>query len=107
MIPMAAPVKNAMYKASSAPKGPSTNPISKANFTSPKPIPLPLVSKNIAKKNPAARIAEVILDSSKLLLKNNIHAKLIISVGISILSGMIPCFKSAKKIATNEEPRIK
>ena len=43
MNPTKPPVKNAMYKARIVPGNPKMSPITKANLTSPKPIPLALV----------------------------------------------------------------
>lgn len=51
IIEMTAPVKNAPYNATTDNQGPSKKPITNAYFTSPNPIPRPLVSANIIKKN--------------------------------------------------------
>lgn len=45
-----APVKNAMYRAKTIFGKPRNKPIRKTSFTSPKPIPLPLVIKKINRK---------------------------------------------------------
>lgn len=58
MMPTNPPVKNAIYKAKSVPGNPKTKPNKNDNLTSPKPIPFPRVSKNIAKKNKNAPTAE-------------------------------------------------
>ncbi len=58
MIPNAPPVKNAMYKAKRIPGNPRIRPSKNDNLTSPNPIPRPLVSKNIPRKNKNAPIPE-------------------------------------------------
>ncbi len=45
------PVKNAKYKEIIILGNPKTSPKTAANLTSPKPIPLPWVTKNIIRKN--------------------------------------------------------
>lgn len=50
MIPAIPPVKNAIYKAKMVPEIPKVSPKTKENFTSPKPIPFPLVNKKIRRK---------------------------------------------------------
>ncbi len=57
MTPTMAPVKKAINIAIIIFGKPSKKPIKKANFTSPKPIPFPLVIINKLKKNRQAKIA--------------------------------------------------
>lgn len=59
MKPINPPVKNATYRANAIPGKPKKRPKRKDNFTSPKPIPFPLVNRKIIKKNAKAPIAEI------------------------------------------------
>lgn len=59
MHPAIAPVKKAIYKLTIILGNPKTNPIKKANFTSPNPIPRPRVNKNSARKNKPAPNPEI------------------------------------------------
>jgi hypothetical protein len=59
MKPINPPVKNATYRANAIPGKPRKRPKRKDNLTSPKPIPFPLVIKNIIKKNAKAPTAEI------------------------------------------------
>ena len=52
--PIIAPKKKAKNKAVKIFGNPNKIPIKRANFTSPKPIAMPLENKNIIKKNPDA-----------------------------------------------------
>jgi hypothetical protein len=76
---------------------PKTSPIKNANFTSPNPIPLPLVIRNNNKKKKHAPIAESRWEGIKYLVLNTMYKNDIIIVGNITLSGIIPYFKSAKK----------
>ena len=58
MIPTNPPVKNAIYKARGVAGNPRIKPNKNANFTSPKPIPFPRVSRNIPRKNKKDPTAE-------------------------------------------------
>ena len=58
MIPRIAPVKKAKYKARIILGKPNISPNKNESFTSPKPIPLPLVIKNNIRKKVKAPIAE-------------------------------------------------
>ena len=53
-IPIIAPEKKATNKATKISIQPRKSPIKKASLMSPIPMPLPRVSRTIAKKNPAA-----------------------------------------------------
>ncbi|PIP75059.1 MAG: hypothetical protein CO135_03210 [Candidatus Levybacteria bacterium CG_4_9_14_3_um_filter_35_16] len=58
MIETIAPVKKATYSATIIPGKPRIRPITKASFTSPRPIPFPLVIKKSKEKNAKAPNAE-------------------------------------------------
>jgi len=59
MIPINPPVKNAIYKAKTTPGNPRISPNKNDNFTSPNPIPFPLVKTKITKKKRKAPTAEI------------------------------------------------
>ena len=59
-----APTTKAIYNATIVPCNPKKIPMKKANFTSPNPIPRPMVIRNKNKKNPNPTSAAMMLSSS-------------------------------------------
>lgn len=101
MTPAIAPVKNVRYKATIIFGKPRIRPIKIAYLTSPHPIPLPRVKTRRSKKNANEPIAEskygsiCMFDNVKYAREKAVAAR-------TILSGIIPYFKSIKKIATRD-----
>lgn len=96
MTPTIAPVKNAKYNATIILGKPRTRPIKNENFISPSPIPLPPVARERIRKKINAPKADKIweIKNSELRIKNKNETRI---AGKTILSGIIPYFKSAKK----------
>ncbi len=98
-----APVKKATYNAPKTAGKPRNKPIKKANLTSPNPIPLPLVIKNRVRKNRKEPIADNVKFRIKNLESRIKNRKEITTAGKTILSGIMPCLRSIKKIAISED----
>lgn len=103
MIPISPPVKNATYKAIGACGNPSKSPIRKANFTSPKPIPRPLVRRNINKKKRKHPMPVKRFWKKRSGLINISHKNVATPIKMSTSSGIILNFRSAKKITMSED----
>lgn len=106
MIETIEPVKNAMYKEIINIGNPEINPKTNENFTSPNPIPRPLVIRKSAKKkakdiNAAKRwfrkspLINKIKDKPQNTRRNR-----------TTLSGIMPCLISAKNITNKSEATI-
>lgn len=103
MSPTTAPVKNATYKANIVFRKPKKSPIKKTSFTSPNPTPLPLVIEYKSRNNKNAPNAENKLASIKYFVSSIMYVKETTIAENKTLSGIIPYFKSVKKITIKEE----
>lgn len=107
MIDIKAPVKKARYKLITVFGKPNKNPRTKANFTSPNPMPFVFVIINNKKKNKNAPKALRNLMGRVAEFKKIANPKLIKNSAISIWSGMIPYSRSVKKITIKTALMIK
>jgi hypothetical protein len=107
MIPTAAAVKKAKYKARIMFGKPKNKPKTKANLISPPPIPsLPRMNLNpnaISRKKRKAETPQARLMTNDWGLMINKYVMMIIASGKRILLRIIPYFKSIKNITMNPE----
>lgn len=118
-MPISAPIKKAKNSATAIFGQPNINPMKNANFTSPKPIPLPFVMSTIAKKkaevaNPDEsgfnRLFKLEIRNSKFEINpklkiQNIKTKIIPAIIIS--SGIIKYLRSETKMTIKQDVRDK